>query len=74
MIKETIMFISIIMRLKSDGSATSLRWKFVVSLSFSEKQMEKQTNKKKQKLRANSDTPAKFFPNYYSTILYYSAP
>lgn len=45
MIKETIMFISIIMRLKSDGSATSLRWKFVVSLSFSEKQMEKQTNK-----------------------------
>ena len=45
MIKETIMFISIIMRLKSDGSATSLRWKFV-SLSFSEKQMEKQTNKK----------------------------
>ena len=66
------MFISIIMRLKSDGSATSLRWKFVVSLSFSEKQMEKQTNK--QKLRANSDTPAKFFPSYYSTILYYSAP
>lgn len=45
------MFISIIMRLKSDGSATSLRWKFVVSLSFSEKQMEKQTNKKNKPIK-----------------------
>ena len=40
------MLISIIMRLRSDGSATSLRLKFVVSLSFSEKQMEGGKTKK----------------------------
>lgn len=46
---------------------------FVVSLSLSEKQMEGEKTKKQQ-LRANSDTPAKFLPSYYHTILYYSSP
>ena len=46
---------------------------FVVSLLFSEKQMEEGEKKtKKQKWRAHSDTPAKFSPGYYSTGLYYS--
>lgn len=40
------MLISIIMRLRSDGSATSLRLKFVVSPSFSERQMEGGKTKK----------------------------
>lgn len=48
MIKGTILFISIIPRLKSDWSATSLRWMFAVSLLFSEKQMEEGEKKTKK--------------------------
>ena len=46
---------------------------FFVWLSFSGKQMEGEKTKKQQ-LRANSDTPAKFLPSSYHTILYYSSP